>query len=371
MRYLWLIIFLFSSPVFAFPELVRHDYPHCFSCHVSPTGGGVLTQYGREISKAVLSTWGTDNENEAGFAYNLVTTPDWLDAMGLFRSVYAHQNTPFINQSQYIFMQNDLELAAHYNFVMDTEPRQLDVVASIGYQNREGLSDHAISRRHYVTFQRSENFSLRAGRFFPAFGINTPDHIIPIKKSIGWGESRETYNLEVLWKDVNWESFLTFVFGRIDDPESAKETGFAWSPNVSIKDHYKIGLNSFYGETQYGQRKLYGVWGILGFTHHLFLLSEMDFQQQKNFGTLKTSWGMVNYQRLDYEIETGLHLYITQDYSHIDHDIPNGLRKSFGLGTQFFPRPHFEINFSWQKVKAEAVTSSYTDLAWLMLNFYM
>ena len=48
----------------AFPEMVRHNYSNCSSCHVSPSGGGVLTQYGRELSSAILSIWGAENENE-------------------------------------------------------------------------------------------------------------------------------------------------------------------------------------------------------------------------------------------------------------------------------------------------------------------
>src|ERR1700720_2791062 len=105
-----LIASLFSSSAWAFPEMVRHGYVNCSSCHISPTGGGVLTQYGRELSREILSTWGTQNEDESKFAYGWVPLPGWLDAMGLYRGVYAYQDTPFIRQGQYIFMENDVEL---------------------------------------------------------------------------------------------------------------------------------------------------------------------------------------------------------------------------------------------------------------------
>src|SRR2546430_396895 len=109
---IWLLI-SYAPNAWAFSELVRHNYTNCTACHISPNGGGVLTQYGRELSRAILSTWGADNENESRFAWGAVTPPSWLEIMGMYRSVVAYQNTPFITQAQYIFMQGDFEAAAH------------------------------------------------------------------------------------------------------------------------------------------------------------------------------------------------------------------------------------------------------------------
>src|SRR4051812_13294315 len=95
---------MYSQLSQAFPELVRHGYVNCIACHVSPTGGGVLTQYGRELSREILSTWGIQNENESKFAYGIIKTPEWLDAIGEYRGIYAYQNNPFIQEGKYIYM---------------------------------------------------------------------------------------------------------------------------------------------------------------------------------------------------------------------------------------------------------------------------
>ena len=50
-----LFVFLFTQNVSAFPEMIRHGYINCNACHVSPAGGGLLTAYGRTISKELLS----------------------------------------------------------------------------------------------------------------------------------------------------------------------------------------------------------------------------------------------------------------------------------------------------------------------------
>jgi len=359
--------FIFPTLGWCYPEMVRHAYVNCASCHISPSGGGVLTPYGRELSREVLSTWGTQNINESAFAYGMVRPPEWLNLMGLYRSVYAYQNTRSVSEGKYIFMQNDLETSVQAEY--------LYFVAAVGYKNSVtdvSVLDHTISRRHYVNYRPTDSLSFRAGRFYPSFGINTPDHVIPTKRDLGWDEGQETYNLEAAWLGEVWNLFVTADLGRPDQPSLNRETGFALNPSVAVADTYKVGLSYFYGNGQTTTRNLEGAWGILGFSPHFFLLTEWDFQQQSSKTNLfTTESGLVNYQRLDYEMIQGLHLYLTQAFSDLDFNNSQTLTSSYGLGLQFFPRPHFELNLSWQKVRALAISDSYSDFAWLMFNFYL
>src|SRR5665213_92015 len=89
-----LILLQFLSPkvAMAFPEMIRHGYVNCTSCHVSPSGGGVLTQYGRQLSGDLLSMAAT--EKETPFLHGLVQTPEWLLGGGDFRAVEIYRNTP-------------------------------------------------------------------------------------------------------------------------------------------------------------------------------------------------------------------------------------------------------------------------------------
>ncbi len=49
---------LLSSPAWAEPTFLAKQYTRCTACHYSPTGGGLLTPYGRLLSQRELSTWG-------------------------------------------------------------------------------------------------------------------------------------------------------------------------------------------------------------------------------------------------------------------------------------------------------------------------
>ena len=64
----------------AFPGSVRWGYGNCVTCHHNIGGGGVLTPYGRQLSRELLSTWG--DEDEAEFAYGTVGLPSWLSLGG-------------------------------------------------------------------------------------------------------------------------------------------------------------------------------------------------------------------------------------------------------------------------------------------------
>ena len=241
-----------------FPELVRYGYINCITCHVSPDGGGVLNQYGREISREILSTWGKDNTEESKFAYGLVRPPDWLDTMGMYRGVYVYQNTPYISQGQYIYMQGDIEAAATY--------KQFTLDATLGYENKEQDTtalDHLISRRQYIMYKPLEQLEFRFGRFYPQFGINTPDHVIPTKRDLLWDEGQETYNLEAGWITDQWSLFVTGIFGRPDHASYHREEGLAIKPSYTLGDTYKVGLSYEYGTAPQYTRNVGGPWGIL------------------------------------------------------------------------------------------------------------
>ena len=99
--------FWITQVAWAFPEMVRHGYANCLTCHSSPGGGGVLSAYGREISRELLSTWGIGKESE--FAWGVVPTPEWLDLSLQYRGLQLISLTERELIGRWIPMQADLE----------------------------------------------------------------------------------------------------------------------------------------------------------------------------------------------------------------------------------------------------------------------
>ena len=46
------------------------------------------------------------------------------------------------------------------------------------------------------------------------------------------------------------------------------------------------------------------------------------------------------------------------------------LTNAYGLGFQWFPRPHFDFEGIWNKRRVAQRSSDYTDYAYLMMHYY-
>ncbi len=348
----------FGRQAHAFPELARHGYVNCTACHVSPSGGGVLTPYGRGISADLLSTW--SQEGEADFLYSAVKSPKWLDLGGDVRSVEIYRNTPQVSDSRFLFMQGDLEAAATYkSFIADF---------SLGYYMSE-----IQTRRFFLGYRPIDEFSLRFGKFRQAYGLMDPNHTTAIHRGLGWDEGTETYNLETAWLGENWNAYLTLNFG----PENSdrlliqdKEKGAAFRLSVPFFDRYQAGISYFHGISELADRDVFGPFGILGFTKQFFLLTEFDFQATHGSSFPNTS-GIVTWNKLDYEFIQGLHAYLTYELRRLSFDNSGAQSSAWGVGSQFFPRPHFEADLLWQVQSKPAFPGSDLDYVTLLLHFYI
>jgi hypothetical protein len=362
-------------PAFAFPEMIRYNYVNCTSCHVSPTGGGTLTAYGRETSLDILSTWGVDGEQKAAYFIN---SPEWLNLGGDYRSAYSYLNSATSEMGQYNFMQLDVEAAVTY--------KKFTLNASLGYNDPDpgfynGWRDALISRTHYIMYQATDEVAVRFGRFYPAFGINTPNHSLLIKENLNVGVPEqvnsadgESYNLEVSYLGDKYNVIATGIFGRPDDPTGTqREVGASLVVSRSFFDHYKAGLSYLYGTDSDEHRHLVGPYGILGFTQKLYLLTELDFQIETPTGLQAgpTTHGFAQLNRLGYEAAKGVNLIVDQEYSRVDFSNPDTLEQHYGAGVWWYPRPHLEVSLEYQKRQDVQEGSGFYDFAYFLWHIYI
>jgi hypothetical protein len=354
--------FFVQTSAFAYPELIRHGYVNCTACHVSPAGGGVLTPYGRELSSEVLSTWGSEQEKKVA---DFITQPENLYLGGDYRSVYYTVNNPAFTEGQTVFMQADLEAAFQF-------ASKWYVDGTLGYSSNpkgQGFSDFAISRQHYLMYRPTEEISIRAGRFYPMYGINTPNHSILIRSALDVhspeGQS-EAYNLEASYIGENYNFYLTGIFGRPDKIALQREKGVSAVASRTLNTHAKVGVSYLYGANELSHRSLMGPFAMIGFTEKLYLLAEFDFQNRDSLG-----WGFVTTNRLGYEIFKGFHIIADQEYGRVDFDDIKTLNERYGLGVWWWPRPHFEFSLEYQTRLNNAVFSTYYDYAYLLWHVYL
>ncbi len=344
-----------SEDASAYPEMIRHGYLNCTSCHVSPNGAGILNGYGRVQAEEVMSTW--SREGEAGVLHGMVPNEErqWSFG-GQFRALQMWQETAGFRAGRFVWMQGDVEGAAKLGPVQ--------VVATAGFQDVAGSP--FISRRHYAIFKPSDAsaWSFRAGRFIPAFGLNLADHAIATKAGIGLGQGIESYNLEAAWIGEQVDVFLTANFGR---PGEDREAGVAARAGLNLGDRAKVGGSYSFGRNSLGTRHLVGSYALVGFSESAFLLAEFDWQFLSR--AAGNTSGPASYFRLDYEVFKGVHVYTSAEIARTNAAQPTTY--AAGVGLQFFPRPHFEFRTQYDKRRDAFTNHQLADYGWLMFHYYL
>src|SRR5438132_5215913 len=109
-----LALLVFPLHASAYPWMIRHEYAACGQCHADPSGGGILTAYGRAQGELLLRTHYTSaDEDDPGktamFVFGAIPLPESLLLEGVSRSATLHvapKGSPATNRT--IQMQSDL-----------------------------------------------------------------------------------------------------------------------------------------------------------------------------------------------------------------------------------------------------------------------
>jgi hypothetical protein len=370
-HFLALALLLLPSFAQAYPGMIRHGYVNCTSCHLSPSGGGVLTPYGRGLAGEVLSTW--SHEGEGNFLYGALDKDkkpsEKVLLGGDIRVLGSYFKNPQYTEKRLFPMQADLEGAYKMGrFTLDLE---------LGYVDGDDLQ----TLRHYLMYNFSDQDALRLGKFRNNYGINTDEHEWAVKNNLGWNDETETYNLEYSRLTDNYSVYATALFGTPESVENRRgltigrtgytDRGGSARASVYLAEKYEIGASAFYGKKLGADwRTVAGPFVVLGFTKNFFYMGELDFQNQTR------RWGIFDVQRLTYEPVQGLQLFLQQELAQPNqpmnaNNMPNSRLARYGTGVLFFPRPHFELDARWQLQQDAYDERQLHSLAWLMLHYYL
>ncbi|WP_142409788.1 hypothetical protein [Bacteriovorax stolpii] len=361
------ILILILPKAYSYSELSRHGYVNCTTCHLSPSGGSLLTPYGRELSKAALSTWGTKSEQY--FAYNAfpaISKSERILVGAYIRGLQAYKTDSTANEARAILMQVDLDAA--YN------GPNWAITGSLGRQElRKGLeSDSRIfSRRHYGIYRISPNNQIRAGKFLKFYGLNDPNHQMYVRRLLNFGFDTESYNFEYSYQGESISTFATAFFGNFKDPFSfAKEEGVSFSASYFFYDKQKLGLSILRASDDTSKRTVSGLWGIFSYHPQFFSMHEFDLQYKSIKNNSQKQNGFVTSNRLNYEPLKGLISFLSYDLANLNPAVISSKKSAYGAGLQVFPRPHFEVVTAWQKEEIIKLKAK-SDLYSLMVHFYL
>lgn len=188
---------LLASHAGAEPAFLSKQYTRCTSCHISPTGGGLLASYGRALSGRELSMTGNRTpadpsgqtpDRESQFLWGALG--DTLGPVQLGIEVRpSHIRTSFgaFSMTRNILMNADIVAAVQHSGW-----------TFYGQAGREPSPEARLdSYEHWAGYQAQSGLGFRVGRFLPAYGVRFADHTYFNREDLGFDKYDQVYGVEI------------------------------------------------------------------------------------------------------------------------------------------------------------------------------
>ncbi|HEY6510218.1 MAG TPA: hypothetical protein VIY56_19480 [Vicinamibacterales bacterium] len=351
----FLVIGLVSSrQAAAYPQFqFSSGTARCTQCHYSPSGGGLLTSWGRDESADTISTLG----GNGGFLHGAVDLPKWLALGADIRYALMRHDVggPASPEFAHFPMQFDL-----YGRASFTDQISLNVtLGARGIVRPDDgspagrLSDttnRLVSREHYLMWRASASGPyLRLGRFQAPYGIRFAEHVYYVRRYTGFNLYEETYNVSGGYFGEDWEGHVT-VF--TPPPESFPdplrsvgypESGFAAAGEKRVTDEIALGLQTRIGISSEQARYQGGAVGKAWFeTAKVLLMGEANFIRQQIKGVNYGQNQFVSYLGATFIPIKGVMAGVAYERFQENLAVKGTGRNAYNLQINFFPYAHIE-----------------------------
>lgn len=238
----------------------------CNQCHYSPAGGGLLTSYGRDANGEDLSTW----KGDGSFMHGAVDLPTFLK-LGLdarFAAVNNDNGGPDQPKTAFFPMQFD----AHVR--LEAGAFAFQAIGGVRGQLRRGDApipasnvdpengSRLLSREHWAIWQpAAQGLYVRAGRYFAPFGLRLAEHVVYVRRDLGFNLFEETYNLSVGFLNNDWEGHLTAFAPDFLQGGNQSAGAAAYAEKRLLDERAGVGVQAKYSVSGDVKRAVGGVVG--------------------------------------------------------------------------------------------------------------
>jgi len=362
----------------AYPWMIRHEYTGCGTCHVDPSGGGVLTEYGSDQGDIWLRTrYGAsaadpDETPAAGFLWGAVKPPAWLLPSGSFRSLVLADkvgNAGFAGQL--VLMQADLRAAIVTG--------GFRAYASAGVVNVDGsaasVSGGFVSREYWAGWSFADDaFLLRAGRINLPFGIRQIEHVFYVRRSTRTDlNDTQQHGLALSYSGALVRAEVMGIFGNYQvSPDAYRERGYSGYAEVTPTSRAAFGVSSLVTHAARdlflrlpNTRQAHGLFARWSPVAPLVILGEADLVHQSAI----SATGYATMLQADVEPTRGVHLIATGENMK-EGGVSSGTSWSGWLGAGWFFAPHADARFDFQK-ESRALGATHLNNTALMLQLHV
>ncbi len=309
----------------------------CKQCHFAPGGGGLINEYGRDEAGSTLS-W---KEGNGGFLHGAWTPPASLQLGADFRLAGGVRKAAAVD-------------AEPIGFPMQTEIYVRPKVGPVSLYVNAGLrvvreTIGPGSREHYLMYENEDaGWYVRAGRFFPVYGIRTQDHTSYARRHLGMYVYEEPYGA---------------AWGKYMASSELHVSAFVRSPDM-LGTGRDNGLAAYYERRNEDATTAYAFQARLtasdtdrrGWLGHVFkhwldgpglmVLGEVDLGVQ-SFPTgpgATPRMQAMGYAGVTWMKKQGLMVGAVAQVFDPDVTLNDSSREAVEANVQWFPYPHFEAH---------------------------
>ena len=334
-----LLCLFFAAPAHGYGWMIRHGYTNCTSCHVDPSGAGLLKPYGRAQQELLVTAlYGKNSEEldpKPGMFFGGVPLPDWFNAGLSLRPAELYVHTPQGGASRFILMVADARLEASVGPV--------HAVATVGYSPQGAVlaaltakpTDNVVSREHYLALDlEDQTVMVRAGRMEVPFGLRMIEHPAWVRSETRTDiNAYQQYGVAVAKNAGRVRAELMGIAGNflIRQPGPAhsgtlvfapdyQERGYSGYGELALAPNFALGLTSLATVAKLDLltrepntlRQAHGLFARWAISEPLVLMAEFDALLARSDVTTQ-SLGYASFLQGDYEPLQGVHFILTAE----------------------------------------------------------
>ncbi len=360
LAFLVALVWLTPGDARAYAWMIRHGYTACAQCHADPSGGGVLTPYGRAQGEISLrQQWGRDPDAEPGkvadFMFGAFKLPDPLLLQGDVRSLLL-QVVPSKGEAppaRVILMQADL--------AGQVKAGRFRVNGSLGYVHEgalaasltKGENDRVISRVHWLGLDLGEDnpVLLRVGRMHLPFGVRSLEHTLWTRKETRSDiNDAQQYGIAASYNSGKVRGEAMLILGNfLMSPDNFRSRGYSAYAEYALAETAAIGLSSM---ITYSARDPQLIAEAVRHSHGIFaryapekrfvLTTEFDLLHTSSPTPGQVSFGAVGHAQIDMEPVQGIHFGLTLEARQRSFDRERASKGVWASAWWFFA-PHADL----------------------------
>ncbi len=339
----------FAPAAHAYPQFqLSSGSARCDECHYSPDGGGLINEFGRDYVSDELSTFGGNGQ----LLHGAVRLPAWLALGAELRGAFVSQSDDDVNgTTNAVFpMQADAEARAAYGVVsfygvlgLRGQVRSDDTI--VPEQNYQPVTASTlVSREHYIMVRSgSLGGYVRAGRFFAPFGLRMAEHILYVRRDLGFGTMEESYNLSAGYLAEQWELHVTAFAPDFIRHMGSRESGLTAYVERRFADIEAAALQLRVASGPGMTRTIVGAVSKTWIAPlKTLVLAEADFVR-RDIATISPSYQFVGVGGFSVLPFRGIMATLLQERDQVDLSVSDATYNATTALLSWFPYAHFEI----------------------------